>query len=157
MPESKSIQVGQIAPDFTAVVQFQDRLETITLSKLLSSGQKVLLIFYPGDNTPGCTTQLCKVRDIYTDYQNRNVTVLGVNQGSAQSHLDFIQKQNYPFGIVVDESKSIRESYGAIGSFFGKPTTRRSVFLIDTDGKVIFRFFGQQDNDKILKLLDEQD
>ncbi len=154
MPESKSIQVGQIAPDFTAAIQFPDKLEMITLSKLLTLGQKVLLIFYPGDNTPGCTMQLCKIRDIYSEYKNKNVTVIGINHATAESHLSFIQKQNYPFGIVVDEDKSIRESYGAVGSFFGKPTTRRSVFLIDTDGKVIFRFFGQQDNDKIMELLD---
>jgi thioredoxin-dependent peroxiredoxin len=151
---SKSIQVGDTAPDFTCVVQNLNNIETITLSKILSTGKNVLLIFYPGDNTPGCTAQLCAVRDIYNEYEKRNVIVLGVNPSSAESHLNFIRKQNYPFGIIVDEDKSIRESYGAVGSFFGKKTTRRSVFLIKKDMKIIFRYFGQQDNNKILNLLD---
>ena len=153
MSDHPSIQVGQKAPDFTAQVQYPDCLKTLTLSELLANGQKVLLIFYPGDDTPGCTLQLCKIRDIYKEYQDLGVTVLGVNPSDAQSHLKFINNHNYQFGIVVDEDKSIREKFGSIGNFFGKATTRRSVFLINTDGTVIFRFFGQQDNNKILELL----
>jgi thioredoxin-dependent peroxiredoxin len=150
---SKSILVGQKAPDFSAHVQYQDSVSEITLSNLLAEGQKVLLIFYPGDDTPGCTTQLCGVRDIYKEYKDLGVTVLGVNQGSLESHKKFITKFEFPFGIIVDEDKLIREKFGAVGSFFGKATTKRSVFLIDTDGTVIYRFFGQQDNEKVLKVL----
>jgi thioredoxin-dependent peroxiredoxin len=154
--ESKSIQVGQKAPDFTAIVQNPNGSESVTLSKVLEAGQKVLLIFYPGDDTPGCTAQLCGVRDVYKQYQDLGVTVFGVNPANSESHLKFINKYNYKFGIIVDEDKSIREKFGAVGSFFGKATTKRSVFLIDTDGTVIFRFFGQQDNNKIFDLLKEQ-
>ena len=154
MSESKSITVGQIVPDFSATVQNLNGTETFNLKQTLATGQKVLLIFYPGDDTPGCTAQLCGVRDVYSTYQKLGVQVLGVNPASGESHLKFIQKHNYPFGIIIDEDKSIREIFGAVGSFFGKPTTRRSVFLIDTDGKVIFRFFGQQDNQKIFELLE---
>lgn len=153
MSENKLIQVGQKAPDFTAVAQYADGPKTITLSKLLDEGQKVLLIFYPGDQTPGCTSQLCGVRDVYQQYQDLGVTALGVNPASAESHQKFIQKQSYQFGIVVDDDKSIRESYGAIGNFMGKEITKRSVFLVDTDGKVIFQCAGQQDNSEILELL----
>ena len=154
MSESKSITVGQIVPDFSATVQNLNGTETFNLKQTLATGQKVLLIFYPGDDTPGCTAQLCGVRDVYSTYQKLGVKVLGVNPASGESHLKFIQKFGYPFGIIVDENKSIRELFGAVGNFFGKATTKRSVFLIDTDGKVIFRFFGQQDNNKIFELLE---
>jgi thioredoxin-dependent peroxiredoxin len=150
---SKSILVGEKAPDFVAQAQYKDSVNEITLSKLLESGHKVLIIFYPGDDTPGCTAQLCGVRDIYKQYQDLGVTVIGVNQGSLESHKKFITKFEFPFGIIVDEDKSIREKFGAVGSFFGKPTTKRSVFLIDNDGTVIYRFFGQQDNEKVLEVL----
>jgi thioredoxin-dependent peroxiredoxin len=150
------LTVGDKAPDFTAVVQNPDGTETITLSKILEAGQKVLLIFYPGDDTPGCTTQLCGVRDVYTDYQKHNVKVLGVNPANEQSHLKFIAKFSYPFGIVVDADKTIRESYGAIGKFFANIVTKRCVFLIDTDGTIIFQHNGQQDNQEIFKLLESK-
>ncbi len=154
--ESKSLQIGAKTPDFTATVQNPDGSTTIvTLSNILREGKKVLLIFYPGDDTPGCTAQLCGVRDVYSTYQKLGVTVLGINPASAESHLKFINKFDYPFGIIVDEDKSIRVKFGAVGSFFGKPTTRRSVFLIDSDGTCIYRFFGQHDNEKIFKVLEE--
>jgi thioredoxin-dependent peroxiredoxin len=154
MSESKSIVVGQLVPDFSALVQNPNGTENFNLKNTLATGQKVLFIFYPGDDTPGCTAQLCGVRDFYTTYQKYGVKVIGVNPASGESHLKFIQKHDYPFGIIVDENKSIRELFGAVGSFFGKPTTKRSVFLVDLDGKVIFRHFGQQDNEKIFELLE---
>jgi thioredoxin-dependent peroxiredoxin len=155
MSESKSILVGQSVPDFNAVIQNPNGTENFNLNQTLKSSQKVLFIFYPGDDTPGCTTQLCGVRDVYATYQKYGVKVLGVNPANGESHLKFIKKYEYPFGIIVDEDKSIRELFGAVGSFFGKPTTKRSVFLVDTDGKVIFRHFGQQDNEKIFEMLEK--
>jgi thioredoxin-dependent peroxiredoxin len=154
MSESKSLTIGQSVSDFSANVQNPDGTENFNLKETLAAGQKVLLIFYPGDDTPGCTTQLCGVRDVYSQYQKYGVKVLGVNPASGESHLKFIKKHAYQFGIIVDEDKSIRELFGAVGSFFGKPTTKRSVFLIDTDGKLIFKVIGQQDNQEIFDLLD---
>jgi thioredoxin-dependent peroxiredoxin len=152
--KSKSIVVGQTVPDFCATIQNPNGTESFNLKEILATGQKVLFIFYPGDDTPGCTTQLCGVRDVYKIYQKYGVKVIGINQGSAESHLKFIKKFDYPFGIIVDEDKSIRELFGAVGSFFGKPTTKRSVFLVNEKGEVIYRFFGQQDNEKIFELLE---
>jgi thioredoxin-dependent peroxiredoxin len=151
MPTSK--QIGEIAPNILAKIQNPD--ETVSdfdLYKALESGQKIMLVFYPGDDTPGCTAQLCRIRDMYSDYAKAGITVVGVNPASSESHLQFITKYSYPFGIVVDETKSIRESYGAVGSFFGKPTTKRSVFLINTDKVIAYRFVGQQDDAKVLEI-----
>jgi thioredoxin-dependent peroxiredoxin len=153
MSESKSLIVGQVVSDFTATIQNPTGTEVFSLKETLATGTKVLFIFYPGDDTPGCTAQLCGVRDVYTTYQKLDVKVIGINHASSESHLKFIKKFQYPFGIIVDEDKSIRELFGAVGSFFGKPTTKRSVFLVDTDGKIIFRHFGQQDNEKIFELI----
>jgi thioredoxin-dependent peroxiredoxin len=153
MSQSKSLTAGQIVPEFTATIQNPTGIEVFNLKETLATGTKVLFIFYPGDDTPGCTAQLCGVRDVYATYQKLGVKVVGINHASSESHHKFINKFEYPFGIIVDEDKSIRELFGAVGSFFGKPTTKRSVFLVDTDGKILYRFFGQQDNEKIFELL----
>ncbi|MEI6728160.1 MAG: peroxiredoxin [bacterium] len=149
-----NLEVGQIAPDFSTQIQNPDgSIEDFNLYKTLADGEKVLLVFYPGDDTPGCTKQLCGIRDVYKEYRDLKVKVVGVNHADGKSHLKFIKKYDYPFGIVVDTDKSIRNSYGATKLFFRNITTKRSVFLIDTDGKILFIFWGQQNNEEILNLL----
>lgn len=153
---SIKLKVGDLAPDFTAVVQFANTQKTLSLAELLASGQKVLLIFYPKDQTPGCTRQLCGVRDVYPEYLQRKVTILGVNPGDASSHQKFIQQQGYDFGLVVDKDGYIRELYGAVTYFFGHKITKRGVFLINENGQIIYIHWGQHDNQKIFALLDKQ-
>jgi peroxiredoxin Q/BCP len=148
--EKVKLAVGDKAPDFTAKIQSG---EEVTLSKILAGGQKVLLVFYPGDDTPGCTKQLCGIRDVYKEYTDQRVKVLGINHGNAISHQKFISKYNYQFGIVVDEKKEIINQYGATKLFFKNKTVKRGVFLINTDGKIEYIFWGQQDNEKILSML----
>jgi peroxiredoxin Q/BCP len=157
MSEDKiKLKIQDTAPNFVAKVQNSDgSLEEIELYKLLET-QKVLLVFYPGDNTPGCTAQLCGIRDVYSDYQKYNVKVLGVNPANGESHLKFIEKFNYQFGIIIDEDKTIREKYGAIGQFFKAVITKRGVFLINQDKTIDYIFWGQQDNQKIFDLLESQ-
>jgi peroxiredoxin Q/BCP len=146
----KSVQVGEIAPDFTAQTQSQ---ESVHLYSLLKSGQKVLLVFYPGDDTPGCTKQLCGIRDVYSEYAKLGVKVLGVNKAGFDSHQKFISKYQFPFDILVDEQNQIRDSYGAVKKFFNNLTVKRGVVLIDTDKKILYTFWGQQDNQKIIEIL----
>lgn len=149
----QSVQVGDKAPEISALNQ---KGEQVVLSDLLATGTKVLLVFYPKDETPGCTKQLCGIRDTFKEYRDRNVTVLGVNQGTAESHRAFIANQNYPFDILVDEDKTIRQDYGAIGYFFKNVITKRGVFLIDTDQSVMYRHWGQQNNEEIFTFLDSK-
>lgn len=157
--EKVVLKVGLTAPNFAATVQYTDKLEEIDLYKFLEEdkNRKVLLVFYPGDDTPGCTKQLCGIRDIYQKYQDLGVTVFGINPANEKSHQQFIQKYSYQFGIIVDKDKEIREKYGAIGSFFGNVTTKRSVYLIGSDKRILFTQAGQQDNQKILELLKNQE
>lgn len=150
MTDSKTktvtLKVGQKAPDFTLKNQ---KGQIVTLSEELKYN-KVLLVFYPSDMTPGCTAQLCGIRDIYQDYRDIGVKVFGVNQGDEKSHQKFIDKHSYQFDILVDIDRKIATEFGQLGSFFGRPKTSRGVYLIDNDGTVIYTKQGQQDNQEII-------
>ena len=88
------LQVGDKAPDFTAILT--DGSE-ITLSEILSSGEGVVLYFYPRDNTPGCTVQACDFRDSFARFSGSGWRVIGVSTDSASSHKKFIDKNDLPF------------------------------------------------------------
>ena len=143
-------QVGDTAPVFELSNQ---KGQIISSKQLLESGQKILLVFYPSDMTPGCTIQLCGVRDIYQEYRDLNVTVLGINHGDQKSHQKFIDMHKYQFDILVDTDKTISREFGQIGSFFGNPTVKRGVILIDESGKIIYIKQGQQDNQEVIKFV----
>jgi thioredoxin-dependent peroxiredoxin len=147
------LNVGDIAPDFTAKTQ---KGEEVKLSDLVNNGGKALLIFYPGDDTPGCTTQLCGIRDVYKEYKDLGVTVLGVNHGNDKSHQKFIDKYSFPFDIIIDEEKKISTSYGQLKKFFAAITIKRAAYLIGEDRKILFVHQGQQDNQKIITMLKNQ-
>jgi len=144
------LEIGEKAPMFIAKNQ---NGEEVNLQSILESGSKVLLIFYPGDDTPGCTQQLCGVRDIYAQYAAAGIKVFGINHADEKSHEKFISKYAFPFDIFVDENKEIAKKYGALKKFFANFVIKRGVFLLDTDGTILYRYWGQQDNHKILSLL----
>jgi thioredoxin-dependent peroxiredoxin len=151
MSEVKTkLEIGDTAPNFVSINQKEEK---ICLYDLLNQGKKVLLVFYPRDFTPGCTKQLCGIRDIYSEYEKLGVTILGVNPADSQSHADFIEHHKYQFDILVDKEKEIINSFGVMGSLYGRPHIKRGVFLIGPDKKILYRFWGQQDNEKIIELL----
>lgn len=149
-PITQKIQVGDRISPFKSIIQ--DGTE-INSEKILKDNNYILLVFYPGDDTPGCTKQLCGIRDIYKDYQDLGVKVFGVNHASEDSHKKFIDKYNYQFDIIVDKGKKLVNQFGAVGSFFGNPTVKRGVFLINQNHEVIYKFWGQQNNEKIIDML----
>lgn len=104
-------------------------------------GNKVILYFYPKDDTPGCTTEACNFRDDYSAYTEANVIILGVSPDSPKSHKKFKEKYNLPFPLLADEKHDTCESYGAWGEkiFMGKPYlgVLRTTFLIDEKGLII--------------------
>jgi peroxiredoxin Q/BCP len=130
------LQVGDTAPDFSALT---DEGKTVSLSDY--RGKRVVLYFYPGDDTPGCTTQACSFRDNYLEIEERNAVVLGVSPDGVQSHQKFKTKYDLPFTLLVDEDHAITEMYGAWGekNNFGKTYMGviRSQVIIDENGKVI--------------------
>lgn len=129
------LEIGDKAPAFELPVEDSTR---INLKRLL--GKKVILFFYPKDNTPGCTKEACSFRDNYAAFKEKEVIVLGVSRDSAASHLKFKQKYQLPFSLLIDEDGEVCEAYGVIDkkSMFGKTFLgiNRSTFLIDEQGKI---------------------
>ena len=123
-----TLDVGALAPDFT----LPSTQGEITLSKQLAAGS-VLLVFYPGDDTPVCTKQLCDYRDNLDTFGDLGVQVLGINPQSLSSHERFADTRDLPFPLLSDSDKSICRAYGAIGLL---GMTRRALVLIGTDGRV---------------------
>ncbi|MEL6535030.1 MAG: thioredoxin-dependent thiol peroxidase [Bacteroidota bacterium] len=129
------VNVGDMAPDFEAKDQAGN---TIKLSDY--RGKKVVLYFYPKDNTPGCTAQACNLRDNYEELQKQGYVVLGVSTDSEKSHQKFIAKQELPFSLIADEDKTVHEAFGtwALKKMYGKEYmgTVRTTFVIDEEGKI---------------------
>ncbi len=128
-----SLEVGQKAPDFESKDQDD---KPIRLSDF--NGKKVVLYFYPKDNTPGCTTQACNLRDNYEALQNAGYVVLGISSDSGKSHKKFIEKHELPFPLIADEDKSVHEAYGTWveKNMYGRKYmgTARTTFVIDEEG-----------------------
>lgn len=141
---SVPLLVGSVAPDFTVL---DDAGHKVSLASL--RGRNVLLVFYPRDNTPGCTKQLCQLRDNWDLLRAKNVEVFGVNPQSAESHAGFRQKQKLPFPLLVDKGQKVTKLYQA-GGFIIK----RTVYLIGKDGKIRFAQRGAPTPAEILAALD---
>jgi thioredoxin-dependent peroxiredoxin len=128
-------RVGDPAPDFTART---DKGETVHLSDY--RGKRVVLYFYPKDDTPGCTTQACGFRDAYPQIEERNAVVLGVSPDGEEAHRKFKTKFDLPFTLLVDTDHAIAEAYGVWGerSMYGKTFMGilRSHFVIDEQGRI---------------------
>lgn len=129
------LEPGDKAPDFTAET---DGGESVSLKDF--RGKKVVLYFYPKDNTPGCTTEACDFRDHAKELDDRNAVVLGVSPDSVKSHDKFKAKFELPFPLVSDPDHAIAEAYGVWQekSMYGKKYMGivRSTFLIDEKGKI---------------------
>lgn len=130
-----TLKPGDKAPAFEAKDQDGN---TIKLEDY--KGKKVVLYFYPKDNTPGCTAESCNLRDNYEALQAKGYEVLGVSQDSEASHQKFIAKHELPFKLIADTDHTVHEAYGTWGekSMYGKTYmgTLRTTFIIDEDGKI---------------------
>ncbi len=130
------LKEGDKAPDFTS--KNQDGKE-IKLSDY--AGKKVVIYFYPKDDTPGCTKEACSFRDADDIFNSKGIKVFGVSTDDEKSHQKFISKFQLPFDLLADTDKSIVESYGVWGekSMYGKKYmgTNRKTFLVGEDGKIV--------------------
>lgn len=148
-----SLEVGNVAPDFEAKDQNGN---VVKLSDF--KGKKVVLYFYPKDNTPGCTAQACNLRDNYEALQKAGYVVLGVSSDSEKSHQKFIEKQSLPFSLIADEDLKVHEAYGTWveKSMYGRKYmgTARTTFIIDEQGKleeIIEKIKTKEHTNQILK------
>src|SRR5947209_8342109 len=129
------LEVGEAAPDFTLPQSGGGKLALHDLR-----GQKVVLYFYPKDDTSGCTRQACDLRDNYREIEARGATVVGISPDTVASHDAFAAKYGLPFALVADPDHAIAETYGVWKekSLYGKKYMgiERSTFLIDEKGKI---------------------
>lgn len=129
------IEEGQPAPDFELT---SDTGESVKLSAL--RGRPVVLYFYPKDDTPGCTTQACGIRDAYDEFEQTGAVVLGVSPDDERSHVKFKEKYGLPFTLLADPDHAVADLYGVWGekSYLGKKYfgVSRSTFVIDADGNL---------------------
>jgi thioredoxin-dependent peroxiredoxin len=129
------VEEGKPAPDFELT---SDTGETVKLSDL--RGKPVVLYFYPKDDTPGCTTQACGIRDVYSDFRERGAVVLGVSPDDEASHVKFKEKYSLPFTLLADPEHQVAEDYGVWKerNMYGKKSMgiERSTFVIDAHGNV---------------------
>ncbi len=139
------LALGTQAPDFT--LQDQDG-KSVTLSAL--KGKNVVLVFYPMDETPTCTTQLCEFRDHWGDVQAKNTLVFGVNPGSAEKHQKFRKNRAFPFPLLVDTDQKVAKLYKSDGWF----VPSRTVYLIGKDGRIKFAQKGKPVPELVLKAAD---
>ena len=112
--------------------------ETVNLKEL--KGQKVVLYFYPKDDTPGCTKEACSFRDASAAYKEKGIEVVGVSKDSVKSHKKFAEKYHLQFTLLSDESKAVIQAFGAWGvkKFMGKEYegTKRNSYLINPEGEI---------------------
>ena len=129
------LKVGDLAPDFELE---SDGGENVRLSDF--RGRRVVLYFYPKDNTPGCTTEACELRDRQPKLRRRGAVVLGISPDSVKSHQKFKAKYDLPFALLSDPDHSAAEAYGAWGEkkMYGKTYEGilRTTFIINEDGRV---------------------
>lgn len=130
-----TLKPGDAAPNFESTDQDGN---PIKLSDF--KGKKVVLYFYPKDNTPGCTAESCNLRDNYDNLIKQGYEVLGVSTDGEQSHRKFIDKHELPFSLIADTDKSVHNAFGTWGekSMYGRKYmgTLRTTFVIDEDGKI---------------------
>ncbi|RYG19413.1 MAG: thioredoxin-dependent thiol peroxidase [Chitinophagaceae bacterium] len=131
----QELQQGDQAPQFTSKDQNGN---SVSLRQF--KGKKVILFFYPKDNTPGCTAEACNFRDNYQRLSTQGFEVLGVSVDDEKSHQKFVTKFSLPFTLLADTDHAIVEAYGVWGekSMYGKKYmgTNRRTFVIDEDGKI---------------------
>jgi peroxiredoxin Q/BCP len=134
MAETK-LKVGDPAPEFTLPAEDGRQVRLADYR-----GKRVVLYFYPKDDTPGCTTQACGFRDAYPQIEEQNAVVLGVSPDSEQSHRKFKTKFDLPFTLLIDADHQVAEAYGAWGekTNYGRTYTGiiRSHFIIDEAGRL---------------------
>jgi peroxiredoxin Q/BCP len=142
MDNTGELQVGDLAPDFALP---DEQGNTVRLSDL--RGKRVVVYFYPMDDTPGCTMQACGFRDAYPEIQERNAIVLGISPDPAASHQAFKTKFDLPFTLLIDADHAVADAYGSWNAERG--WTRRSHFVVDEQGRLVDVQVGVQATDSV--------
>lgn len=147
------LEVGMMAPDFALP---NAKGELVRLSDF--RGKKVVVYFYPKDNTPGCTRQACAFKENYAAFQGKDIVVIGISKDSAASHEKFMAKYELPFILLSDVEKEAIQAYGVWQEkkMYGKVSfgVVRSTFIIDEDGKLMKIYPKAKPDDNAKEILD---
>jgi thioredoxin-dependent peroxiredoxin len=138
---------GTQAPEFSLQ---SDKGDLVKLNDYRGKNP-VVLVFYPGDQTPGCTHQLCAIRDDYAKFQEKGAVVFGINPADKESHRRFVEKQHYQFPLLVDTDKKVAAQYGTNGFMI-----QRTVYVIDKEGKIVYAKRGMPPDSEILQAISEK-
>ena len=142
------LNVGDKAPNFS----LSDQNQNVTTLDEFRGKKNVVLVFYPRDNTPGCTKQLCSIRDEFDLFKDSDVVVLGVNPQDSASHQKFAKRHNFPFRLLADQEKKVVSAYGCKGTL----ATKRTVYGIDKEGVIVFARRGMPGSAEILEAFKER-
>jgi peroxiredoxin Q/BCP len=149
-----TLQPGDPAPDF-ALPDQDGRLVQLSGCR----GRKVVVYFYPQDDTPGCTKEACQFNDSLADFTGRGVEVIGISADDADSHRRFRAKYGLGFTLLTDAGHQVATRYGAYGEkmLYGRPTTGviRSTFLVDEQGRVERAWYGVRADGHAARVLTE--
>ena len=149
MTKTANIGVGAPAPDFTLP---DGDGNTWRLAD--QRGRVVVVLFYPGDETPICTKQLCSVRDRWEDYAATGAEVVGISANTIESHKSFAEHHNLPLKLLADTDGAVSKLYGSMSIFPGR--TARCVFVIDAEGVIRYRDLRDKEMEEaVVKLLKE--
>ncbi len=129
------LKEGALAPVFSTQMVVGDTIAPMSLADY--RGKKVILYFYPKDDTPGCTKEACSFRDGYARFQNAGLVVLGCSVDTSESHRAFIKKYGIPFPLLLDHDKKIATEYGAANGIPILGLNRRVTYVIGEDGKIV--------------------
>jgi thioredoxin-dependent peroxiredoxin len=140
------LTVGTPAPHFALPASPDGQLHQLSDY----AGKNLVIVFYPKDQTPGCTKQLCALRDDVAAFTALNTAILGSNPGSLDSHNRFAEKQAYPFPILVDADKAMAAAYGALKPEGG---IQRTVYIIDGQGIIQFAQQGSPKDEVLLEVI----
>ena len=146
---TSELKVGDRAPAW----HMKDEKGNVVKLSQLKGKQPVVLVFYPGDLTPGCTMQLCAIRDDWKKFRERKMAVYGVNHAGPDSHQAFIKKYTFPFPLLIDNGKKVSAKYGAIKPMFKAMVIKRSVIGIDKQGIIRYLKRGMPKDAEILKAM----
>jgi peroxiredoxin Q/BCP len=129
------LKEGDVAPPITTQMVSGDQVAPFSLADY--HGKRVVLYFYPKDETPGCTKEACAFRDGYAKFQSAGLTVFGCSVDSSEAHQKFIKKYNLPFPLLLDPDKKIATEYGVANGIPILGLDKRVTYVIDEDGKIL--------------------
>lgn len=134
--EPMALRIGDQAHDFSLINQHGKLCQLSSFR-----GKKVLIYFYPKDDTPGCTIEACTLRDSFKEFQKAGIIILGISTDTIKSHERFVKKYGLPFTLLADENKEVVKVYHVWGKkkFMGREYmgTKRMSFLIDEQGRIL--------------------